>query len=207
METALRAVILDFGGVIAEEGFREGLLAIGSRNGLDPTQFFQTADRLIYETGYLTGRADEAAFWKSLRQTTGISGDDNELREEILSRFVLRPEMMSYADRLKAQGLTLAILSDQTNWLEEINAGTPFFRHFDAVFNSFRIHKSKRDASVFKEVCASLGVKPAEALFVDDNGNHIERAAKEGLRTIHFTSVNDFERRIAGFLGAGRTEK
>lgn len=207
MGATLKAVIFDFGGVLAEEGFREGLLSIGRKKGFDPLQFFQTADRLIYETGYLTGRADEAAFWTVLRQTTGISGDDNELREEILSRFVLRPEMMSYADRLKAQGLAVAILSDQTNWLDEINAGTPFFRHFDAVFNSFSIHKSKRDASVFKDVCASLGVKPAEALFVDDNGNHIERAAEEGLHTVHFTSVDDFERRIAGFLGAGRTEK
>ena len=197
----MRAVIFDFGGVLAEEGFREGLLSIGRKNGLEPLQFFQTADRLIYETGYLTGRADEATFWSTLRRTTGIRGNDRELRTEILTRFVLRPDMISSARRLRSTGLAVAILSDQTNWLDEINAGTPFFGHFDAVFNSFRIHKSKRDPSVFRDVCTNLDIRPGDALFVDDNINHIGRASGEGLHTIHFRSIDDFQRKIAGFLG------
>lgn len=202
----MRAVIFDFGGVLAEEGFREGLLFIGRKNGLDPLRFFRTADRLIYETGYLTGRADEAAFWNTLRRATGIGGSDRELRTEILTRFVLRPDMISGAQRLRSTGLAVAILSDQTNWLDEINAGTPFFGHFDAVFNSFRTHKSKRDPSVFRDVCTSLDIRPGEALFVDDNRDHIGRASGEGLHTIHFTSIDDFQSKIAGFLGPAGSE-
>jgi putative hydrolase of the HAD superfamily len=36
----IKAVLFDFGGVLAEEGFREGLKAIGVKNGLDPDDFF-----------------------------------------------------------------------------------------------------------------------------------------------------------------------
>ena len=43
----IKTVIFDFGGVLAEEGFREGLLAIARENGLDPDAFFFEVDSLI----------------------------------------------------------------------------------------------------------------------------------------------------------------
>ncbi len=192
----IKADLFDFGGVLAEEGFYEGLLAIGRKNGLDPEAFFKTADSLIYETGYLVGAADEAAFWNAVRNATGITGSDEELRREILDRFRLRPGMVAAVDRLRARGIVVAMLSDQTNWLDEIDAETGLFRRFDRIFNSFRIHKSKRDAAVFRDVCSALGVRPGETLFVDDNVNHIKRAQGQGLHTIHFTSIGDFEEQL-----------
>ena len=196
----LKAVLFDFGGVVAEEGFQEGLKAIGRKNGIDPDVFFTTADRLIFETGYLTGTADEAAYWDALRERTGIRGSDAELRQEIMKRFVLRPEMIAAVDRLRAKGLTVAMLSDQTNWLEEIDGETALFQHFDRVFNSYRLHKSKRDQSIFRDVGNDLGVKLEETLFIDDNGGHIRRAAEAGLRTIHFTTPEDFEKKMRRFI-------
>lgn len=195
----IKAVLLDFGGVLAEEGFREGLHAIGERNGLDPGAFFGAADSLIYETGYLTGLTDEASFWNALRKQTGIGGSDDELRREILRRFVVKPEMLAFVDLLRSRGLIVAMLSDQTNWLEELDRPMSLYAHFDLVFNSFRTGKSKRDPSVFRDACAGLGVRPGEALFVDDNGNHIARAAGEGLRVIHFKDVDSFKREFSRF--------
>jgi len=200
MAFTLKAVLFDFGGVIAEEGFKEGLLAIGKKNNLDPERFFADVDRLIYETGYLIGTADEASFWNAVRKKTGIAGSDEELRDEILTRFTVRPAMLAYADRLRAAKLKVGMLSDQTNWLEEIDRKTPLFRHFDIVFNSFRLHKSKRDPSVFRDVCAILGVRPGEMLFVDDNVNHIKRASDEGLITLHFSTAEDFEKQMREYM-------
>ncbi len=200
MESTIKAVLFDFGGVVAEEGFKEGLRAIGKKNGLDPDGFFTTADALIYETGYLTGNADEESFWNAVREMTGINGSDRELRGEILSRFVLRPKMIAYAELLRSKGFTVALLSDQTNWLDELNKKMPLFRHFDRIFNSFKLRKSKRDPSVFKDVCQTMGFVPREVLFVDDNANHVERAWSEGLKTIHFTTMEDFEKQIRKYL-------
>ena len=55
----VKAVIFDFGGVLAEEGFREGLKVVAIKNGLDPEEFFKIAEEMIYKTGYLTGMTDE----------------------------------------------------------------------------------------------------------------------------------------------------
>ena len=196
----ITAVLIDFGGVIAEEGFREGLQEIGRRNGLDPDRFFHDAERIIAGTGYLTGRADEAEYWEVVRRETGIGEQDAAMRDEILRRFTVRPAMLAWLDRLRAARITVAILSDQTNWLDEIDAATGLFRRVDRVFNSFRLGKSKRDASLFDDVCAALGISPVNALFVDDNPGHIERAASRGLRTILFTDTGDFERRLRSML-------
>jgi putative hydrolase of the HAD superfamily len=185
MET-ITTVLIDFGGVIADEGFYEGLLAIARKNKLDAEAFFHSVEAIIFDTGYLTGTCGEPAFWNAVRAQTGIAGDDAALRDEILRRFVLRPRVVSQVDRLRKRGIIVAMLSDQTNWLEEISEKTGLFGHFDRVFNSFRIHKSKRDATVFIDVCGALGVRPEETLFIDDNINHIRRAGSKGLRTIHF---------------------
>jgi len=55
----IKAVIFDFGGVLAEEGFREGLKVIATKNRLVPDEFFKAAEDVIHETGYVTGKADE----------------------------------------------------------------------------------------------------------------------------------------------------
>ena len=36
----IKAVLFDFGGVLAEEGFRQGLMAIAGQYDLDPQAFF-----------------------------------------------------------------------------------------------------------------------------------------------------------------------
>jgi putative hydrolase of the HAD superfamily len=200
MQNVLKAVLFDFGGVIAEEGFWKGLRSIGTENGLDPDEFFRTVDALIYETGYLIGKADEASFWNAVRSKTGIRGIDAELTNEILKRFELRPDVIASVDLLRSKGLIVAMLSDQTNWLDEINRQTALFQHFDRIFNSYHLHKSKRDASIFGDVCNALGVKPVETLFVDDNINHIKRAGGEGLQTIHFTGIDEYERQIGNII-------
>ena len=200
MQNVIKAILFDFGGVIAEEGFWKGLRAIGTENGLDPDEFFRTVDALIYETGYLIGNTDEALFWNAVRSKTGIRGTDAELRNEILKRFVLRQDMIASVDLLRSKGFIVAMLSDQTNWLDIIDRQTGLFLHFDTIFNSFRLHKSKRDASVFKDVCAALGVQTGETLFVDDNINHIKRAQGQGLQTIHFTGIDEYKQQIRNFI-------
>lgn len=192
----IRAVILDFGGVIAEEGFREGLKAIARSNGLDPEVFFRIADSLIYETGYVKGMTDEPSFWRKLRDRTDIKGDDTELREEILKRFVLREDVLRLVDDLHRKGLITAILSDQTNWLDEINERTPFYHHFDYVFNSYKIGRGKREPGTFSHICDLMNIKPDEAIFVDDNPDNIRNAEREGLFPILFVDLQQTRKGI-----------
>ncbi len=198
----IRAVIFDFGGVLAEEGFREGLKAIARESGLNPEEFYKISSDLVYQTGYIIGTLDEHSYWEAVREKTGIRESDGVLREEILKRFELRREMLNIVNRLKSAGLITAILSDQTNWLDELNQRTPFHDHFDYVFNSFHFKKTKRDPSTFQEICNILSVRSEEVIFVDDNLENIKRASGQGLKTIEFKGVTEFREEIEKWVGS-----
>lgn len=194
----IKVVIFDFGGVLADEGYWQGLRYIAEQNGKDPDDFFNIAVELIHKPGgYVTGLSDERTYWNELRALTGIKLGDEELRSAIIDRFVLRPEMLQLADELKSKGFIVAILSDQTNWLDEIEAGSPFYHHFDFVFNSYDIHKSKRDRSVFTDICSNIGVEAAEAVFIDDSEGNVQRAQQAGLNTILFRDVISLRTELA----------
>jgi len=196
----IKAVLFDFGGVMAEEGFRDGLAAIAKKKNLDEQGFFRSAEEIIYKTGYVTGKATEQVFWEKLSKVTGLKEDARSLRTEILRRFVLRPQMLALADKIRDQGLVAGILSDQTNWLDEINRKKPFYNRFDYVINSYVLGKSKKDPSVFKDVSMIIGVSPHLILFVDDNAQNIKRAADAGMRTIQFKDIEDLKARLEAFL-------
>lgn len=196
-EREIKAVLFDYGGVLAEEGFREGLGAIGRKNGIDPEEVVKAGFDLVHRTGYVVGGGHEAAFWEAVREETGAVGSDDELRGEILSRFVLRPRMVEVVDALRGMGFVVGLLSDQTQWLEELDARDGFFEHFDHVFNSYRVGLSKRDPAVFDRAAETLGLQPEEILFIDDNQGNVERAAGRGFRTWLFNDTEEF----LGFVG------
>lgn len=200
----IKTIIFDYGGVLADEGFRDGLKAIAEHNGLDPEEFFRTAADLIYETGYVTGTADETTYLNALREKTGIRESNGTIRDELLTRFVLRRDVMEYVRSLRAEGLGTAILSDQTDWLDELDKKSPFFNHFDHVFNSFRIGKGKRDPSVFADVCLKIGLQPGETVFVDDNIDNINRASKEGLNAVLYTDLGELKAHLKKYLAHDR---
>lgn len=198
----IRAVLFDFGGVIAEEGFQEGLYAIAAKFGLDKKRFFQLASEAVYDSGYVTGIGSEKDYWNEVRKHSGIMASDAELQQEILSRFVPREWMLEIVRGIRRQGLKTAILSDQSDWLDQLEARHHFFQYFDAVFNSYHLGKTKRDPTIFNDVLEALKVNAEETLFVDDNINHIDRATAAGLQTCHFEGRADFTRRLQE-LGLG----
>ncbi len=185
----IKAVLFDFGGVLAEEGFREGLKEIARKNNLDPEEFYNFVTKYILQCGYLTGTTSESQFWQGLRSLKGIKGSDEQLRTEILKRFILRPRMLQIVKDLKHRNYRVGILSDQTNWLDELDRTYRFSHLFDHVFNSYHIHRSKHEVDLFRDVARWMGLSPSEVLFIDDNPDNVERAQQAGLVGIHFTDI------------------
>jgi putative hydrolase of the HAD superfamily len=192
----IHAVLLDFGGVLAEEGFQQGLYAIAEKFGLDRKRFFQLANEAVYNSGYVTGAASENDYWNAVREHSSIMASDEELRQEILSRFIPRDWMLETVRALRKQGLVTAILSDQSDWLDQLDSQYHFFQYFDAVFNSFHLGKTKRDPTIFADTLQALKVNADKALFVDDTFDHVDRAAAAGLQTHHFEGREGFIKRL-----------
>jgi putative hydrolase of the HAD superfamily len=185
------AVLFDVGGVLFEEGYRKGLHAIAERNGLDLLRFEIISDRLILETGYLTGKAEENVFWEAMRHESGIMEKDDEMREALLERFVPRTWMFEIVRKLKDHA-KVAILSDQTNWLDMLEERHSFFNLFDIVLNSYYTGRSKIDQLTFDFAASVLGVRQEKILFVDDKIGNIKRAEASGYKTILYCDRQKF---------------
>lgn len=183
---AIDTVLFDFGGVLAEEGFRDGLAAIGRLSGRPEEEVVRMGHELVVSTGYVTGRAGEKRWWESLRAEAGIRGTVESLRGEILGRFVPRQRMFDAAERLRSRGYTVGILSDQTNWLDELDGLYGIYGRFDYVFNSYHMGKSKNDPTHFDDVLKLLNRRGRQVLFIDDSAGHVERARERGWAAMRF---------------------
>ena len=101
-------------------------------------------------------------------------------------------------------GFLLGLLSDQTEWLDRLDAKYGFYQEFDRLYISYRLGKGKKDPTLYDDVSRDLGLDPQQILFVDDNPGNIQRAASRGWQTILFrdeqTLYSELKKR--GLLGS-----
>lgn len=190
----IKAVLFDFSGVLAEEGYISGLTALAQQFGLDSDTFIKQTISVFYQTGYANGLVSTPEFWQELRNVTGITLDDNALNEMILSRFIIRPEMLREVDALREAGLITAIVSDHSDWLEMLDARDDIFSHFDYIFTSYRVKANKSTGELFDKTIEHLAFSPDAMLFFDDTPANIERAALRGLQGRVFTNREQYRK-------------
>jgi putative hydrolase of the HAD superfamily len=188
----IKAVLFDFGGVLAEEGFSQGLNALAREQQLKVHDMVAEGMNAVYDSGFVLGRGDESGFWSLLCQRTGLQGEDAELSREILDRFIIRPWMMELVAGLREDGYVTGILSDQTDWLDRLDERYHFYRLFDRIYNSYYQGKGKRDPSLFNDVADNLGLPASAILFVDDNPENVARARSAGMQAIQYVDRNSF---------------
>ena len=183
-KVAIRAVLFDYGGVIAEEGFYNGLVDLAEKQSLDARSMPEEGMKAVYDSGFVLGHGTAADFLALLRKRTGLEGDDDFLTDRIFVGFQIRHWVVELVRRLRSKGYVVGILSDQTHWLNELDSRDHFYHEFDHIYNSYDLGKGKSDPSLFTDVVNSLKLQPAEVLFIDDNTKHVQIARKMGLRAI-----------------------
>ena len=192
MPISITAILFDFGGVLAEEGFRNGLVALANEQQLNVDNMPEEGMRAVYDSGFVLGRGTAADFWALLRKRTGLQGEDEELTQRILDGFVIRPWMMELVEELNTRGYVTGILSDQTQWLDKLDEQYRFYKSFDHIFNSYYLGKGKQDPTLFADVAAVLGLPPAEILFIDDDAGNVDRARASGYQGLQYISQQQF---------------
>ena len=196
MYKEIHAVYFDLGGVYYTEGFHGGLIAMADKHGLDPEDFYRTASDIVFESGYVRGEAPESLFWDLLARASGIDGNLLEERDTILSAFKPFPGMRDLAARIREQ-VPLGLLTDQCNWLYELDDRDGLLTDFDAVVNSYEEGYTKRDMEIFRIACQRFGLLPEEVIFFDDNPDNIDRASEFGMRAFVFEDAGKAERILA----------
>lgn len=99
---------------------------------------------------------------------------------------------------IKAHGKKLYVLSNYANdafsYAEEHN---DFFRLFDDIFVSSRIHMVKPDQAVYRYVTEQVKAAPERILFIDDNIANIEAALDFGWQGLRFVKEGQLQNFLA----------
>lgn len=216
--TAVTAVLWDFGGVILTSPFQafnhyEAQHSLPhnflrSVNALDP----DTNAWAHFERSEITAAQFDVAFaQESERLGHRIPGAD----VLALLHGDLRPEMVVALDRVRAAGLRTACLTnnvaggdgqvsafgnsdDPTGRRQQIAA---VMDRFDVIVESSKVGIRKPETRFYELACDLLGVQPSECVFLDDLGVNLKPAAAMGMRTIKVVTAQQAIVDLEGVLG------
>lgn len=99
------------------------------------------------------------------------------------------PELLSFVEELRSQGLTTAVLTNGTDEVRAEADQLDVLKHFDAFFNSADIGVVKPDPRAFQHVLDELGLSGSEVFFTDDSENKLIGARELGIPSHHYTST------------------
>jgi putative hydrolase of the HAD superfamily len=188
---AIRAVILDFGEVLCfrpEPGATKGMAKLFA---IAPEHFLEhyIPTRGPYDQGLLTPEE----YWTGFAREAGVTMEPaliEELRRMDTAMWSrINTEMTDWVRALRDAGFTTALLSNmQHDMAAHARRNFAWMRHFDHQILSCELRLIKPDVEIFHRTVERIGVKPQEALFVDDREANVDAARTVGLRAIRFES-------------------
>jgi putative hydrolase of the HAD superfamily len=204
-----KAVIFDYGGVICFFPREEQVDELAARTGLPKAVFLKTywSTRLDYDRGDLTWQT----YWDQFARLTGREFTDDQVRDFVRLDigFWLRvdPRMIQWARALKESGRKIAVLSNMPREIGEyMRANFDWLRDFDHITFSYEVRLVKPEPAIYREAIDAVGVRPEEAVFLDDRLENVRGAEAVGLRAVLFESAETFSRSAREahhFLGLG----
>lgn len=201
-----RAVIFDLGGVVL--GSPLHAIAGFERERDLPTGF---VNRVVVEAGpsgawsrLERGEISLEAFLEAFESDCRAAGQSlcaRSLMEEIAASSAPRPDMLEAVRRIRARGLRAAALTN--NWAgEPPGEGTRALApHFDVFVESSRVGLRKPDPRIYEHACQEIGVRPREAVFLDDIGRNLKTARSLGMATIRVQDPAQALRELEQLLG------
>ncbi len=190
------------GGVLVELAPLDQLLGVS----MPPEEFWPRWLGSPAVRAYERGACDTVAFARDLAAELNLPLSATELTE----RFRcfprgLYPGAAELVRSVSGRGLATGVLSNTNalHWDHQTD-GEILRALFDHEFLSYRMSLVKPDRELFEAVVATLGLAPAEILFLDDNDLNVAGARAAGLEADHTRGVAEARRALhrRGILGS-----
>jgi putative hydrolase of the HAD superfamily len=181
----VKAIILDFGGVLATRGCWPALAEkFSAKFGIDE----QSILNHLYgpEKPLLRGKQSTVEFWEQNLRGLGILFD--EFEKSFVHWYELNQDVLKLAKELKKK-FKVFVFSDNFDAATPSIRADPEMKIFDKMFFSNEMHKIKQDAGAFEEVLEKIKIKPEDCVFVDDNKENFSRAKELGIKCVLFNGI------------------
>jgi putative hydrolase of the HAD superfamily len=195
----LRALILDFGGVLSHQQPAGWYRSTAAELGVSEAAFRDAywRHRMAYDSGLPV-----AEYWRRVHESVGRpfapSTLEHLIESDLASWTHYREEVWTMARAFReAGGLTGFLSNSAPEMMARVRADRSPESRFDVVIVSCEVGLAKPDPRIYELALSRLGVAAGQALFVDDREDNIEGAARLGLRTLHFVDDQAVEKLCA----------
>lgn len=199
----LRALIWDMGGVLVRNmnpSIRGRLAAPYGMTYLDLENLFFGND-VAYQASI--GKASEADSWEFVRQKLNIKPEEMPaFIETYWSCDLFDEELYAFTMALKPCYKVGLVSNAYPETRASLAQRFPhFYDMFDVAIFSAEVKMAKPDPRIYQLALAELGVRPEEAVFVDDFIENVEGARAVGMQAIHFKNSLQARTELKELLG------
>lgn len=207
----MKALVLDFGGVISRTLFETHALteaslglSVGSltwRGPFDP-------DRDALWQSMQADEISERDYWRQRTlEVAQLAGKNwREMSDFVIAARgadplpVIRPEALKAIEIVRQAGQKLAILSNELDLFygAEFREKLPFLNDFNVIVDATYTGILKPDPRAYQECIDQLDLPASACVFVDDQLRNIRGAKDAGMQTVHF----DVKNPSAGYAAA-----
>ncbi|MEO7855363.1 MAG: HAD-IA family hydrolase [Rubrivivax sp.] len=200
MDSAIEAVLWDFGGVILSSPF-DAFSRYEAELGL-PTDFIRRINAANPD-GNAWARMERAEI-DAAEFATLFEAEARALGGELSGHKVLeliagevRPEMVEALKRVRAKYRIACITNNMpaghgpsmTRSADKAAQIAQIMALFEQVVESSKLNLRKPDPRIYRHTCELLGVAPEACVYLDDLGINLKPARAMGMRTIKVTSA------------------
>ena len=200
----MQAVIFDYGNVLCVPQPPEDVQAMADIFGLPLHRFEELywRKRLPYDRTEMTPEE----YWEDFQRMAGLEPSPERAQRAMAldcrSWAHPNPAMIGWANRVRASGFKTAILSNMPLALRiYLDAERPWIHEFDHRVFSCDVKLAKPDHAIYELCLRGLGIKPEQALFLDDRAENIAAAHKAGLRSLLFSTADRAAAELNGHYG------
>jgi len=147
------------------------------------------------------GQISEAEYWRDVAQQLALDAQDiPTLQREYFAGDVVDSTLTAYLQARRAEGHTIALLSNEVRSLREkldAHALTPLF---DIIVISAEIGVMKPDPAAYHAVLKALGRPAHETVFIDDMPANIDAANALGIQGVLYRAEMDIAATLAPLL-------
>ena len=200
----IKAIIFDFGRVISAQKPSTLFRSYEDELGLEPGSINSIMfDSEAWQEA-LVGRKTAEEFWYEIGPELGLPNvsEVDTFRHRYHADEEINHGVLDVISRLHGN-YKLAVLSNSPPGLSQWLADWNVLNFFEVVFCSGDEGIAKPDPKAFELTLERLGVKPKEALFIDDTREHVHAAQKLGLQGILFTTAEELEKELDLLLRIG----
>jgi putative hydrolase of the HAD superfamily len=188
----IRAVILDYGEVLCHLPATNTIERLAVIFRMDPRTFMPIY--LQSRAPYDRGDVLHSEYWQNFATQARVligEGEIEQARQLDLELWgQINDAMILWAQQLHVAGFKTAILSNMpADMAAHMRKTFAWLSHFDHHIFSGEVRSVKPEPEIYRHCIDALGVRPSEALFIDDREINLEPARAAGIRGIRFESV------------------